>query len=268
MNLLNQLFKITTHIFFVIIFLFFSTLQAKNFDKFNNGDKISNYFSGIILLNDEKYEESYKFLKKLDGLEDSHKTYSIKYLYSLVNSGNINQAFQYSKKIEKVNHGSFETDLIIGIYNLKKNKSQLATKYFLKASNRTSLSVLDNYISNSLYIWSQMDGLKMGNINPLLNRLDKRFENLKKIQKVFLNCFFNSSGTKIEFENLVSNEKTDFSRYNYFYANYLKNTGKVQGAKSIIQNSLKKYPRNLLLNQYKIDLEKSENNLIFNCNKK
>ena len=46
-------------------------------------------------------KKSFNFLKKLNGLEASHKNYSIKYLYSLVNSGNLKEAFNYSKKLEK-----------------------------------------------------------------------------------------------------------------------------------------------------------------------
>ena len=55
----------------------------------------------ILLLNQSQYNESYEYLRKLNGLEESHENYSSKYLYSLVNSGNFNQAFYYSKKLEK-----------------------------------------------------------------------------------------------------------------------------------------------------------------------
>ena len=102
MNLFKFSFKITAQILFVIIF--FSTLQAKNLDKFNEGDNISNYFSGILLLNDNHYAESYKFLKKLNGLEESHLNYSSRYLFSLINLGKFVEAFNYSKKLEKRKH--------------------------------------------------------------------------------------------------------------------------------------------------------------------
>ena len=80
MNIFKFSVKIIAQILFVVIF--FSTLQAKNLDKFNEGSYISDYFSGILLLNDNKYTESYSFLKKLDGLETSHLNYSSRYLYS------------------------------------------------------------------------------------------------------------------------------------------------------------------------------------------
>ena len=52
MNLFKFGFKLTAQILLVIIF--FSTLQAKSLDKFNKGDNISDYFSGILLLNDNR----------------------------------------------------------------------------------------------------------------------------------------------------------------------------------------------------------------------
>ena len=118
--------------------MFFSTIQAKNLDRFNKEGHISDYFSGILLLNDNQYSESLKFLKKVDGLEKSHVTYSVKYLYSLVNSGNLKEAFNYSNKLEKQKLASFESYLISGIYHLKNSNFSLAENYFLKAKNKNS----------------------------------------------------------------------------------------------------------------------------------
>ena len=130
MILFNQLFKITGQFIFVITIIFFSTLQAKNLDKFNKANNIANYFSGILLLNESKYGESYEYLRKLDGLEQSHESYSSKYLYSLVNSGKFNQAFKYAKKLEKEDQDSFESDLIIGIYHIKNSNNELSKNFF------------------------------------------------------------------------------------------------------------------------------------------
>ena len=118
MFIFKKLFKITGHILFVIIFLFFSTSQAKNYDKFKKSDKIADYFSGIVLLNQNNFEDSYKYLKKLDGLEALHSSFSSRYIYSSVNAGKFERAFNFSKKIERENQSTFESDIIIGLYNL------------------------------------------------------------------------------------------------------------------------------------------------------
>ena len=100
----------------------------------------------------------------------------------------------------------------------------------------------------------------MKNLQPYeakvgLNRLADRFENLNKIQNVFLNCYYGNSNIITIFDEFVSDKKTDFSRYNYFYATYLINSGQNKKGIEIINNSLKIYPRNLLLNQFKIDMQ-------------
>ena len=263
MSIFNLILKIIGQITFVIIF--FSTLQAKNLDKFSEADHVSDYFSGILLLNNNQYNESFKFLKKLKGLEESHTDYSVKYLYSLVNSGNLNEAFNYSKKLEKKNLESFESHLIIGIFYLKNSNLKLAKKYFLKAKNKNSKFILNNYVSNSLYNWSSLNSEDFNKATLELKKLDKKFENLKKIQNVFLNCFYNNSNTSKLFIELSSNKKTDFSRYNYFHASYAVSSGDINSAKNIVQSALKLYPRNLLLNQYKIDLNLNKNIDTFSC---
>ena len=102
-------FKITGQILFVTVLIFFSTLQARNLEKFERAGNIADYFSGVILLNESKYKDSYKYLKKLDGLEQSHLACSSKYLLSLVNSGNLVQAVNFSKKLEKEGKLSIKT---------------------------------------------------------------------------------------------------------------------------------------------------------------
>ena len=255
--------KIIGQIIFVIIILF--TSPVKSLDKFNKAERLSNYFSGMLLLNENQYEKSFNFLRKLNGLESSHTNYSIKYLYTLVNSGNLKEAYNYSKKLERQKLDSFESYLIIGIYYLNNSDLEQAQKYFLKAKKKNSRFIINNYVLSSLYNWS---GFKYNNLNQAsleLEKLDERFENLKKIQEVFLNCFFNSSNTENLFNDLISNEKIDFSRYNYFYASYLRSQGKIEEAKEILNSALKLYPRNLLLNQYKLDINKNKNISVFNC---
>ena len=234
-------------------------------DKFNKADRVSDYFSGILLLNDNKYGDSLKYLKKLNGLETSHINYSVKYLYSLVNSGNLREAFKYSKKLEKQKLDSFESHLISGIFYLKNSNKDLAQKYFLKAKKRNSRFILNNYVSNSLYNWSNLSNLNESSIE--LKKLGERFKNLKKIQKAFLHCYFNSLSTEKYYAEILSDQDTDFSRYNYFFASYFVSTGKISKAKEIVANALELYPRNLLLNQYKIDLNTNKNILNFDCKK-
>jgi len=208
-------------------------------DKFNKASNVSDYFSGIILLNDNQYKESFQFLKKLNGLEKSHINYSIKYLYSLVNSGNFNEAFNYSRKLEKLKIESFESHLVTGIFYLKNSNLNLAKKYFLKAKNKNTRSILNNFVSSSLLNWSSLKETDITYANLQLKKLDKRFENLNKIQNVFLNCYYKSSNTNKLFTELNSDSKIDFSRYNYFHALYSASSEKSNESKNIVNSGLK-----------------------------
>ena len=197
MRIFNSNFKIIGQISFVIIFLY--TTSANSLDKFNKADRISNYFSGILLLNNNQYDDSFNSFKKLNGLEISHENYSKKFLYSLVNSGNLKEAFNYSKKLERKKLDIFESDLIMGIYYLKELNLDLAQKYFLKAKSRNSKFILNNYVSKSLFNWSTFGNINLKQATIEIEKLDKRFENLKKIQNVFLNCYYNSYDTNYGF---------------------------------------------------------------------
>ena len=247
---------------FVITFLF--TSHAKSLDKFDRADRVSDYFAGILSFNENEYDESYKFFRKLDGLESSHPDYSAKYLYSLVNSGNFREAFNYSKKLERQNVNIFESRLVLGIYYLKYSKLDLAKENFQKAKE-TKRSVLNDYVTNSLNNWSNLKSSNLSNALIEIKKIDERFENLKKIQNIFLNCYFDSPNTENLYKELISNKKTDFSRYNYFYASFMANSGKTNEAKQIVNSALKSYPRNLKLNQFKADLNENKNISIFNC---
>ena len=265
MNISKLALKLILTIFFVTIF--FSTTQAKSLDKYNDGKSIANYFSGVLLLNDNQYRQSYEYLKKLDGLEENHPNYSSKYLYSLINLSKFNEAFSYSKKLEKRKLDSFESDLIIGIYYLKNENFELAKKYFNKIKNKKSQFILNSFVANSLSNWVSFKKISYDQAKTKIDLIDNRFENLQKIQSAFLHCYYQSNKTDIFFKKLTSSEKTDFSRYNYFYINYLINSDQIYEAKKVLSSSLELYPRNILLNQYKLDFSNKELKKKFNCQK-
>ena len=114
----------------------------------------------------------------MDGLESSHPDYSAKYLYSLVNSGNFREAFNYSKKLERQNVNIFESRLVLGIYYLKYSKLDLAKENFQKAKE-TKRSVLNDYVTNSLNNWSNLKSSNLSNALIEIKKIDERFENLE-----------------------------------------------------------------------------------------
>ncbi len=263
MKITKYIFQLILQIFFVIIF--FSTLHSKNVNKFNTGKNISNYFSGILLLGDNEHLSSYEYLKRLDGLEKDYPDYSSNYLHTLVNLGKFREAFNYSKKLEKEGIDNFESNLVIGIFYHKNKDFDLAQKYFLRLKDTKSNFILNDFISNSLINWNSFHNLDLNSAQNRIESIDQKFSNLKKIQSAFLHCFYKSEDTEILFEKLSSNNNLDFSRYNYFFAEYLLSNEKFDKAEKIINSSIEKHPRNILLNQLKLDLDNKKFESVFNC---
>ena len=117
-------------IFFFIFFNFFNFVFAKNIEKFSNSKHLSNYFSGLIAINNNQYKISYNYFKSLNNLEESHYSYSQYYLYSQIALNKFKDAANYSRGLERRQLDSFESNLVAGIYNLKTGNFEQAKIYF------------------------------------------------------------------------------------------------------------------------------------------
>ena len=93
---------------------------------------------------------------------------------------------------------------------IAKIKYDLAKKYFLKAKEKSPKTILDNYLINSLYSWSDLKGKNIEEAISNLQKLDDRFSNLKKIQNVFLYFFLVIVIQKIFLMNLFLIKKLIF----------------------------------------------------------
>jgi len=268
---MKKIFFFLSFVFKIILFIsIYNTIHAKNLDKYYDEDNISNYFSGIISLKDNDYANSYKFLKQLGGLEDSHYSYSRSYQFTLLNLGKFNEAFDYAKKLENKKLDNFESNLIIGIFYLKKGQYEKANKYFKKITKLENKEPLKVLLSYSLKNWISFSQINLSEALTLIEDMPNGFESLKTIQKTFAHCYYSSKITEQKFDELINIKKTDLTRFNFFYANYLFKIGKKDKAISVIDKSLKSTPRNLLLNQLNIDLSKNNKairNNKFNCKK-
>ena len=254
MTIIKLFIKLTIKVIFFISF--FNSVNAKNFDNFERADKISNYLSGIISFDNNEYANSFKYLDKLNNLEKKHPSYSKVYQFSLVNLERIEDAFNYGKKLEKQKIYNFENNLIMGVYHLKKNEFVEAQKFFSRLNDIETYSNMTAIISLSLNNLVRLHNKNENEDFELINKIPERFENIKKIQKAFVGCFYNSINTEKIFLNLLNDPNIDFSRYNFFYANYYLNNNNIPKAKKIIDKAIKSYPNNLILNQFNYDLKK------------
>ena len=242
--------------------------HTKDIDKFLNENDITNYFSGIVAINENQYQDSYYYLKDLNNLEQSHYNYSQYFQYSLITLKKFREAVNYSKKLEENKIDNFESNLISAVYYLKSQDQAKSTYYIEQLIDKSQPGTIQNLVSSSLNSWVNIKNQP----NPesslkLLDSIPRNFENLKKIQKAFVYCYFDSNKTGNVFRELFANPNIDFSRYIFFYVNYLLNKEDAkEEAQNILQDSLKQYPKNLILNQLNVDIEQNrKTNNQFDC---
>jgi tetratricopeptide (TPR) repeat protein len=255
-------------IIYVLLFLnTFNILTAKNIDEFYEAKNVANYFSGVLAVNDSQYQKSYDYLKSLNNLEDSHYVYSQYFHYSLVALKKFKDATKFSKRLEEKKIDNFESNLISAVYYLERKDFDKASVYLEKLKNKSQPGSIQNLLSASLNSWVKFNNTN--NLNSALDLLEsvpKKFENLKNIQKTLAYCYFDSGQTDEVFKKLTSRSDINYSRYFFFHANYLVSKNKEKKTQEILQSSLNLYPKNLILNQLKIDLaQKKIFNNQFDC---
>ena len=215
-----KLNKLILQTFFLYIFILINS--SIGLERYNDGVSISNYFSGVISLQDNKYKNSYEFFKTLENLEDKHTIYSKSYIETLVNNSKINEAFRYSNKLKKKGMSFFFSDIVTISKFIKNGNFNKANNYFNSTENR-KYTPLQDLISQIIFSWVKIEESKL-NYNEALEvfeLINPKYKNIKNINNVFLNCYFDTANTETKFKNLVDDKNTDFSRYAFFYANYL-----------------------------------------------
>ena len=263
--------KVFSFIFKIILYTFilsgiFNSSHSKIISFNYDAKYISNYFSGLVSFDNFDYVNSQKFFKRLDNFETKNQNYSSKFIQSLVNLEKYNEAHLYAKRLEEKNLSSFESNLILGLFEFKKENYTKAEFYFDRLKPTFKHRLIFDTLKNSLNYWLKIIKTKdEKNIKPI-KEVKSIHNNLQFVQNTFAHCYLDTSNTEKEFQNIINNEKSNFSRYHFFFANYLVNKKKISQAKKVINVASETYPRNLLINQFKATLNtKEKNKNQFNC---
>ena len=262
---MNKFFKLKKLILQTFILYTLLTGSSVSLEKYYKGNAVSNYFSGIISLQDKNYIESYNFLRNLENLEDHHFKYSMLYIETLVNNSKINEAFKYAKILKKKDINFFQSDLVIISKLIKNNDFNQLDKY-LTLIKDDKYSPLQGLLSQIIFSWTQVEKSKLNyyEAQEIFQLINPRFKNIKKINNIFLNCYFDTLNVEEKFQNLINDKNTDFSRYTFFYVNYLMKKNLPEKANLILNAKLKEVPRNLLLNQLHTDIKLKKQNYLQN----
>ena len=242
------------NIYFILLLITILFLDTETFGKDSkvkySRNNISNYLSGIISVNQDYTNAAFKYLNKVQSLKNDHSNFNVQFIRTLILLEKFNQAFAFSKDVWLEDEYFFETDLLLGLEFFIKNDYLNAEKHFERLNKISRYNLLfDDFLGNILIAWIKASENNKEDSFKFLDKVPERYHNLKKIQNSFLQCYFDTSKTQIAFEQLMNNEDSDFSRYNFFFANYLLFKNKNIEAEKVINLSRKTHKSNLLIKQ-------------------
>ena len=254
---------------FVAVLLSTTEIFAKDAKLKYSEEDISNYFSGIVSLSQNNITDGFRYLNKVYSLRNTHTKFNIRYIHSLILLEKFDQAFAFSKSIWNENEYFFEVDLLLGLDSFIKKDYLEAEKYFKRLNKISKYNLIfDDFFGNILISWIKALENNKEDSFKFFDKIPKHFNNLKLIQNSFLQCYFDSSKTAIAYELLAANKESDFSRYNFFLANYFLSKNKVTAAKVLVDKSRDLHNSNLLIRHAEnfINTGKSKKILnFFNC---
>jgi len=250
---------------FVIILIFYqSPLYSKSvtLNDFNSRH-LSSYFSGIVAYDNSDNSQALKFFRSSKYLIKKHNSYLENYIYSLVLEGKFQQAStEIKQNLTNDNSNFFEAHLILALDSLKKkdykkSKKHLQSSYEFINNDRLSLIIAET-LKQYLYVFEENKILKIKN----------KFGNFSFINEVFQRCYLKDKDTKVYFTNLLNSQNdADYTRYIFFYLNYLLENNEYTEAKNIIVN-LDYLNSSLLISQSKKWIESKKTDefkKIFSC---
>ena len=219
--------------FILILLLYQSPLYSKS-TTLNDFNKryLSNYFSGIVAYENSDNSQALKFFNSSKFLIKQHDAYLERYTFSLVLEGKVKQAInQIKQNSTKANSNFFQVNLLLAIDSLKKNDYKKSEDYINRSyefinNDRFALIIAETF-KQYLYVFKEKK----------LSSTKKTFGNFSFINEVFQRCYLNDKNTKNYFDKLVNSQNdADYSRYIFFFINYLVENNKYEEGKQITDN--------------------------------
>ncbi len=237
----------------VSLILYQSNLFSKSntFDKFNSRN-FSKYFSGIVALENKNNSDALSFFNSSKILIDQHDPYLKKLVISLILENKIVEAINIVKSNKKKSNSYFfEAYILLALDSLKKNNINQASEFleqvpeFLQKErfNFIILTSLKQYV----YVFK----------NKKIPKDKRNFGNLSLISETFQRCYLDKKNTGAFFSQIINTNTQDYSRYIFFYLNYLIENNRFEEAENIT-DELNYINTPLLISQGKSWIEKKQ----------
>ena len=258
---------------FIYILIFFSFLS--NFNAHSSNQKIlyskksiSNYFSGIIASNNNNNKLALKYFNNLNHLKNTHDQFNRELVFTLVQTQKFSELFLYLKKIRKKNLNFFNANLLLGInYFLEKNYTK-SESYFNLIIQTRKYSNFEKLIAQSLLSYIKVFENQLHDYKTVFNIIPENYKNFALINDAFANCYLDNKKVDAGFLELINPNTLNFTRYNFFYVNFLVSKNRKNEALKILERDNDILDTNLLLAQTRLWFKKGKTNKvkkIFDC---
>ena len=201
----------------ILILLYQTPLYSKStsFDDINIRN-LSSYFSGIVAYENKNTSDALKYFNASKILFNKHSPFLKKYINSLVLENKVAQAINVIKTSSKKNSlDFFEAHILLIIDNLKKNNFERAKNQLIQISQFQNQSKINLVIIESLRQYIYVFREKKISSNK------KKFGVISLVSETFQRCYLDKENTEYFFLSLINNQQGDYSRYVFFYLNYL-----------------------------------------------
>ena len=252
-------------IFFLVILLLYQTsvLSKTTDEKDFNPKYLSNYLSAKISYSNQNNKDSVKYFNSSKSIINKHEGYLKEYVFALVLNGEIQKAINQIKLNKGLTSSDFfEADLLLLIDNFKNKKFNKNLELLNNIKRFQSQNRYNYIIYETLYSYNDLFLNKILKINS-----NKNFGKLTIINNALQYCYLNKPETKSKFINLINSKEGDYSRYLFFYLNYIISNDEIDSAIQISQ-TIDEIGNNLLISQSKTWIKDSNYNKIkeiFSC---
>ena len=200
-----------------------NSLAQVDFDEKN----IANYFSGSVSLNNNDNFQAVKYFNSTKNLKNTHENFNHNYIISLVLDGKVSKSVSELKATSEQKYSNFfNLNLILILEEIKRNNFDKAKAKLINLEKFEQDGKLEFVLYRTIKRYTELFLNKKTSKNDI-NELG----NIGEITNAFEKCYLGEMDTEKSFINLINSDDGDFSRYLFFYVNYLISNGKFELAK-------------------------------------
>ena len=200
-----------------------NSLAQVDFDEKN----IANYFSGSVSLNNNNNFQAVKYFNSTKNLKNTHENFNRNYIISLVLDGKVSKSISELKSTSEQKYSNFfNLNLILILEEIKRNNFDKAKAKLINLEKFEQDGKLEFVLYRTIKRYTELFLNKKTSKNDI-NELG----NIGEITNAFEKCYLGEMDTEKSFINLINSDDGDFSRYLFFYVNYLISNEKFELAK-------------------------------------